>query len=69
MVWQEAIALTIVAMTAAAFVWSRFRPRKFTFQRDTHCGCASASRDFPRQSIVFRARKGERPQITVRLNS
>jgi hypothetical protein len=64
--WQETTALLIVAATAAAFAWHRFRPRKFSFQRDTHCGCSSSVTDQPPPSIVFHARKGERPQITVR---
>jgi len=68
MVWQEATALTIVAMTAAAFVWSRFRLRKFSFQRDTHCGCSAAGSATRPQSIVFRARKGGPTEITVKMN-
>jgi hypothetical protein len=63
--WQEAMALLIVAVTAAAFAWRRFRPRKFDFHRDTHCGCSSSAADSP-PSIIFHARKGERSRITVR---
>jgi len=62
--WQQAVALTIVATTAGLFVWARFKPRKFSFERDTHCGCAG--QPAPTGSIVFRARKGERPQIVVK---
>ena len=62
--WQEATALLIVAATATAFAWRKFRTRKFNLQRDTHCGCSSSVADAP--SVVLHARKGERPQITVR---
>jgi len=64
--WQEATALLIVAATAAVFAWRKLRPRKFSFQRDTHCGCSSSVADHPPPSIVFHARKGERPQVTIR---
>ncbi|EEF57183.1 hypothetical protein Cflav_PD0190 [Pedosphaera parvula Ellin514] len=66
--WQQIIALVIVAGTAGIFLWSRLRPRKFSLEKDTHCGCGKASQEAPRSSIVFRARKGERPQITVKMN-
>jgi len=65
--WQDIAALAIVAMTAAAFVWSHFRPRKFNFKRDTHCGCVSPSETTPGPSIVFHARRGERPQVLVKM--
>ena len=67
MAFQEIAALAIVAMTAAAFAWSRFRPRKFSFARDTHCGCASPALTTPRHSIVFHARKGGRPSVLVKM--
>jgi hypothetical protein len=62
--WQEATALLIVAATATAFAWRKLRPRKFNLQRDTHCGCSPSAAAAP--SVVFHARKGERPQITIR---
>jgi hypothetical protein len=65
--WQQIIALVIVGLTAGIFLWSRFRPRKFSLERDTHCGCGKGSQDAPKSSIVFRARKGEKPQITVKM--
>ncbi len=65
--WQEAMALLIVAATAAAFAWARFRPRKFSLQRDTHCGCSSSGADRSAPSVVFHARKGERPRFTVKM--
>jgi len=64
--WQQAVSLLIVATTAGLFIWARFRRRKFSLERDTHCGCASAGGPASKSSIVFRARKGERPQIIVK---
>jgi hypothetical protein len=64
--WQQTISLLIVAATAGIFLRARFRRRKFRFDRDTHCGCASPGQSGPQGSIVFRARKGERPQIIVK---
>jgi len=63
--WQELTALGITALTVAAFAWARWRRRKFDFRRDIHCGCASGSTPSG-GSIVFHARKGERPQVIVK---
>jgi hypothetical protein len=66
--WQETAALAIVAVTAAAFLWKRFRRPKFDFKRDTHCGCASSSAsEQQKSSVVYRARKGHRPEVVVRM--
>jgi hypothetical protein len=65
--WQQTAALSVVGLTAGIFVWSRLRPRKFNFQRDTHCGCSSPAQTAPQNSIVFHARRGERPQILVKM--
>jgi hypothetical protein len=65
--WQELTALLIVAGTAATFAWARWRRRRFSFARDTHCGCASPENAAPGSSVVYRARKGERPQVIVKM--
>jgi len=65
--WQQIISLVIVAAAAGAFVWAKFRPRKFDFKRDTHCGCSSPGQSAPQNSIVFRARKGQRAQVIVKM--
>jgi hypothetical protein len=65
--WQEFVALMIVAGTASVFAWARWRGRKFRFGRDTHCGCLSPADAAPRSSIVYRARKGERPEVIVKM--
>jgi hypothetical protein len=65
--WQQLVALTIVAVAATLLVGSRFRRRKFSFERDTHCGCASGRHETPQHSIIFHARKGERPQVLIKM--
>jgi len=65
--WQKAVSLGIVATTAAILLWNRFCPRKFSLQRDTHCGCSSVGHSSSQNTIIFRARRGERPQITVKM--
>jgi hypothetical protein len=65
--WQAMGSLLIVAATAGLLLWSKFRRRKFSFQRDTHCGCSAIPSSAPQSSIVFRARKGERPEVLVKM--
>ena len=65
--WQDLAAVAIVLLTIGLLVWSRFRPRKFNFQRDTHCGCSSPADSAAKSSIVFHARKGERPQVVMKM--
>jgi len=64
--WQTAMALMIVALAAAGLLWGLLRRRKFSFQRDTHCGCSTPSHSASASSIVFHARKGERPRIIIK---
>ena len=65
--WQQLLALLIVACTAGLFIWSKLRRKSFTFEKDTHCGCSSGGKQIgPAQTIQFKARKGERPQVVVR---
>jgi hypothetical protein len=66
--WQQIISLAIVALAAGLLAWGRFRPRKFSFQRSTHCGCPAQGESFAQKSsIVFHARKGERREVVVRM--
>lgn len=67
MSWQQTASLVIVAGTAGAFAWARFRRRKFSFERDTHCGCSAAGEPGQKSSIVYRARKGGRPEVIVKM--
>jgi hypothetical protein len=65
--WQQLVSLAIVGVAAAGLLWSRFRRRKFSFERNTHCGCAAGREAMPQHSIVFRARKGERPEVVIKM--
>jgi MYXO-CTERM domain-containing protein len=64
--WQTAVSLLIVALAAAGLLWGLRRRRKFRLHGHSPCGCALPTRDRTASSIVFRARKGERPQIIVK---
>jgi hypothetical protein len=65
--WQQTVSLAIVAAVAGLFLRNRFRRRKFSFVRDTHCGCSASGRAETKGSIVFHARKGERPVVVARM--
>jgi hypothetical protein len=64
--WQQIAALLVVAIAAALLLRGRFRRRRFSFQRDTHCGCSSPGAA-QKSSIVFHARKGEEPRTIVKM--
>jgi len=64
--WQKIVALMIVAVTAALFIRARFMRRKAKFPCDSGCGCASNTAA-PGPSVVYHARKGERPEIIVKM--
>ena len=65
--WQQIAALTIVAVTAVLFLRARLRRRKVKLPCDSGCGCAGSS-ERPKETVVYHARKGERPEIIVKLN-
>jgi ABC-type nickel/cobalt efflux system permease component RcnA len=67
MEWQQLVSLMIVASAAGLLVWSKVRRQKFSLERQAHCGCAAVSQSSPQSSIVFRARKGQRPEVRVRM--
>jgi hypothetical protein len=64
--WQQCAALGIVAASAAGLIGGKFRRRKFG-QGISHCGCDRNSSGSG-QSIVFRARKGARPEILIKMS-
>jgi hypothetical protein len=66
--WQKIAALSVVAATAGLFLKAKLRRRKFSFQRDTHCGCSNSHAAGARTSIVFSARKTGRAKIIVKQN-
>jgi len=70
--WQQVVALAIVGITALVFLWSRVRRRKRGLGKgalcgEGQCGCAGTTSPSARESVVFRARKGERPQVIVKM--
>lgn len=65
--WQQLVSLAVVASAAVLLAGSRVRRRKFSFERGTHCGCAGGRESSPQSSIVFRARKGARPEVVVKM--
>ena len=66
--WQQVVSLMIVAAAAFLLFRKKFHRRRFSFERDTHCGCAGKGQARPQHSVVYRARKGERPQIIVKMH-
>jgi hypothetical protein len=66
--WQKIAALAVVAGTVGVFL-TRAWPhrRKFSFERQTHCGCGSAALAAAGHSVVFHARKGERARVIVKM--
>jgi hypothetical protein len=64
--WQQTAALAIVGVTGALFVRARLRRGKSKLPCNSGCGCA-ASASPPRESVVYHARKGERPEIFIKM--
>jgi hypothetical protein len=64
--WQQVAALVIVAVTAVLFIRARVRRRKGKLPCDSHCGCVNSA-NLPKESVVYRARKGQRPEIIVKM--
>lgn len=66
--WQRITALAIVGLTVGVYVWRFLRryvgPRRFSFEKDTHCGCVSPSGPRP-PGLIIRGKRGERPVITL----
>jgi len=64
--WQTPIALAVVALTAAIFAWRRFRPRRFSFAKDTPCGCVSPKGGVRPPGYVIEGKRGELPRVTLK---
>jgi hypothetical protein len=65
--WQQLVSLMIVAAAGGLLLAGALGRRRSIFQRGMPCGCAAVSQSAPHSSIVFRARKGERPLVFVRM--
>jgi len=64
--WQQIASLAIVGIAAFLLLRAQLRPRGHCGSKDGPCGCSAGSGLAPKGSIVFRARKGERPQVIVK---
>lgn len=62
--WQQPLALGVVALTAAAFVFRAFRHRRNRFAKAVPCGCIP-TRPGSLQGIRIEGRRGEQPRISV----
>jgi predicted N-acetyltransferase YhbS len=65
--WQQFVSLFIVASAAILLLGHKFRRQRFGFQRAAHCGCSAIPVSAPPPSILFRARKGHRPEVRVKM--
>jgi hypothetical protein len=65
--WQQVAAFAIVGIAAFLLIRSQLRPRGQCLSKDGPCGCSGSTGPAPKGSITFRARKGERPQVIVKL--
>jgi len=65
--WQQVVSLAVVAVVAGLFLRACLRRRKFSFERDTHCGCSASGAAADKNSIIYHARKGKRPVVTVKM--
>ena len=65
--WQQLAALAIVGVAAFLLIRSRLRPRGHCLSKDNPCGCSAATGPAHKSSITYRARKGERPQVIVKM--
>jgi hypothetical protein len=66
--WQQWVSLTIVAAAAGLLLRRKLRRPRFSFEHGSSpCGCAGMAESSPKSSIVFRARKGERRSVTVKM--
>ena len=62
---QDLIALSIVAAPAGIFLTSRLR-RRSRLHGGHACNCSHQGSHTTQPSIIYSARKGERPVLTVK---
>ncbi len=65
--WQQLVSLVIVAVAAGLLLVGKLRRKRFSWERDTPCGCVGATGASTSSTIIFRARKGERPEVRVKM--
>jgi len=63
--WQQTAALGIVVGTAGVFLWGKLRRRHSMGSKPFCGGCPDKTP--PAKSITYRTRKGQCPEIIVKL--
>lgn len=65
--WQQLASLAIVGIAAALMLRSKFRRPKTPFSIANHCGGCAGIKIVPKNSVIYHARKGERPRVVVKM--
>ena len=65
--WQTIAALLVVGLTAAILIANKFRGRPAGSACGGGCGCTAKIAEMPRETVVYHTRKGERPEIIVKM--
>ena len=66
--WQEIAALGIVSAAAFLLLRPLLRPPAPLRSPANPCGCGAVGAGGNKTSIIVRSRKGERPQVILRLH-
>ena len=65
--WQQVVSLVVVAAAAVLLLRPRLRRNRLKLGGRSPCGCEMSAVAGQQNSIVFRARKGQRPEVHVRM--
>lgn len=66
--WQEIVALGVVGSAAFLLLRPLLRPPAPLRSPANPCGCSAVGAGGSKASIIVRSRKGERPQVILRMN-
>jgi hypothetical protein len=65
--WQQIVVAVVVLVTVALFVRHFLRLRNAPPGVGHDCGCSRGSGPAEKSSIIVRGKKGERPEVVVRM--
>jgi hypothetical protein len=65
--WQELVSLLIVGATVGVLLWRAWRGRKVRGGELGEYGCPLTGHTAARNSVVYHARKGERPRVVIKI--
>lgn len=65
--WQAFMALAVVGIAAFLLLRPHFRRAVPFRSQDNPCGCSAVGAGGSKASIIVRSRKGERPQVIVKM--